>query len=476
MGFGKKDAEAYIEKNSKIVTDVSDKIWELAEISLQENESAALYVKVLKELGFEVKENINGIKNAFSASCGAGRPRIGILAEYDALSGLSQKAGSTVCEPLTEGGNGHGCGHNMLGAGALAAAIGIKEYLENNEIQGEVILYGCPGEEAAASKAFLARDKEWERLDAALTWHPDDTNEVVIGSSNACVQNLYSFKGTAAHASGNPEMGRSALDAVELMNIGVQFLREHMTDDARVHYAITNSGGISPNVVQAKAEVLYFVRSKHISETLALQERVDKIAEGAALMTGTAFEKKFIDGLSDTVANHELEKLLYKNFEETGVSSYTKEEHEFADALYSTYDSAGYVPGLASTVDSAYAGKVLEIRERSGHAMNDFLLPLSNKDVFMAGSTDVGDVSWQCPTGQIHVAAWPNGTPGHSWQNVSCGKTSIGHKAVITAGKVLCGAAIDLLEQPELIKKARAEFEYRTKEGYICPIPADAKC
>ncbi|MCQ2442036.1 MAG: M20 family metallopeptidase [Oscillospiraceae bacterium] len=463
-----------VESKKNIIDYVSDQIWDYAELSLQEERSAELFCEVCEKEGFQVERGIHGISTAFAASYGEGRPYIGILAEYDALSGLSQVGGELTHQERIPGGTGHGCGHNLLGAGALAAALGVKAFLEQNPQSGTVILYGCPGEEGGAAKAFMARDGLWYRLDAALTWHPEDCNEVVTGSSNSCIQVQYKFHGVAAHAAGDPDRGRSALDAVELMNIGVQFLREHMSDKARIHYAITDTGGRSPNVVQANAGVLYMVRSNHVFEAVELQARVDKIAEGAALMTETTFERQFIDGLADTVTNHALEKVLYSNFEEVGVPTYTEEELSFADALSQTYSGNDNVPGLGAFSDLLIAKRVKAMQAQQGHAMNAFLLPLYQGDVFRPGSTDVGDVSWQCPTAQIHVAAWPNGSPGHSWQNVSCGKTEIGHKAVSYAGKVLAASAIDLLTQPNLLQEAKEEFAFRTTEGYVCPIPPDA--
>ena len=467
-------AIAAIDAKSNIVRRVSDAIWDYAELSLQEERSAALYCQVLEDEGFSVEKGICNIPTAFAASFGSGKPVLGILAEYDALSGLSQKAGSLEREGVVAGGCGHGCGHNLLGAGALAAALGVKAYLQETGWAGTVILYGCPGEEGGAAKAFMARENLWRELDAALTWHPDDANEVVTGSTNSCIQTQYLFTGIAAHAAGDPERGRSALDAVELMNIGVQFLREHMSSRARIHYAITDAGGRSPNVVQPKASVLYMVRSNRVAEAVELQKRVDQIAEGAALMTGTTFEKKFIDGLADTVPNHTLEAVLYKNFQDLGAVVHTAEEHAYADALAATYPGSDRVPGIGPENDAALAETVRALREKNGHAMNDFLLPLYQGDAFHPGSTDVGDVSWQTPTGQIHAAAWPNGAPGHSWQNVSIGRTAIAHKAVLQAGKVLAAAAIDLLEDPALLEEARKEFARQTAEGYTCPIPPDA--
>ena len=474
MSASKQTAFDYIDEKSGVITDVSDKIWDYAELSLREYKSGELYAKVLKEEGFTVEHPFDNIETAFRASYGSGKPVIGILAEYDALTGLSQIAGSETRKELVADGNGHGCGHNLLGAGAFAAALGVKAFLEATKTPGTVVLYGCPGEEGGAAKAFMARDGLWYGLDAALTWHPNDANEVLTGSSNSCIQTQYHFTGVAAHAAGDPDRGRSALDAVELMNVGVQFLREHMSDKARIHYAITDAGGCSPNVVQAKASVLYMVRSNHVAEAVELQKRVDKIAEGAALMTETTFEKKFIDGLADTVTNHALERVLYQNFQELGVPSHTTEELAYADQLSATYPGNDRLPGVGSQYDLDYAEQARALRTKAGHAMNDFLLPLYQGDAFEPGSTDVGDVSWQCPTAQIHVATWPNGCPGHSWQNVSCGRTDIGHKAALHAGKVLAAAAMDLLTQPALLEEAKAEFQRRTVAGYTCPIPADA--
>ena len=474
MTAEKQAAVAAIEKKADLVAQVADEIWSFAELSLQEEQSADLYCRVLEQEGFKVERGICNIPTAFSASYGSGRPIIGLLAEYDALSGLSQKGGSLTREELVSGGCGHGCGHNLLGAGAMAASLGVKAYLEAAKIPGTVVLYGCPGEEGGAAKAFMARDGLWYGLDAALTWHPDDANEVLTGSSNSCIQTQYHFTGVAAHAAGDPDRGRSALDAVELMNVGVQFLREHMSDKARVHYAITDAGGRSPNVVQPRASVLYMVRSNHVAEAVELQARVDKIAQGAALMTETTFEKKFIDGVADTISNFALERVLYRNYEELGVPSYTDEENAFADTLCKTYMGNDRIPGVAAEHDETAREQVAAMQKACGHSMNAFLAPLYQKNAFQAGSTDVGDVSWLTPTAQIHVAAWPNGCPGHSWQNVSCDRTEIGHKAAVHAGKVLAAAAIDLFNQPEILKEAREEFEKRTAAGFVSPVPADA--
>ena len=475
MNEGKKIALAEIAAKSEICCDVSDKVWEYAELSLQEFKSAELYVKVLKEHGFAVEEGVCGIKTAFTGTYGHGKPVIGILAEFDALTGLSQQGCTAEKKQLVEGGNGHGCGHNMLGAGSLAAAFGVKAYLEQTGKEGTVIFFGCPGEEGGASKAFMARENAWEKLDAALTWHPGSTNEVQTGSCIACIQKEYKFSGIAAHAAANPHMGRSALDAVELMNIGVQFLREHMPDSARIHYAITDGGGISPNVVQPTAQVLYMVRAAQVKDALELQRRVDKIAEAAAMMTETTVKQKFIDGTANTVPNFTLEEVLYKNFEEIGVPDYTEEELAFAQALVDTYENPSHeLPGYGTHFNAEIAEYVAEKSNNGTKPMNDFLMPMYHGNEVMPGSTDVGDVSWQTPTAQIGTACFSAAAPGHSWQNVAIGNSSIAHKGLIHAGKVLAMAAIDLYEQPETLEKAKVEFAKRAAAGYSCPVPADA--
>ena len=255
------------------------------------------------------------------------------------------------------------------------------------------------------------------------------------------------------------------------MNVGVQFLREHMPHDARVHYSILDAGGASPNVVQHQASVLYMIRSNFVKDCMALHQRVDKIAQGAALMTDTTIERRFVDGLSDTVCNHALEKLLYDNFAQLGVPECTPQEHEFMEKLSATYDGSDVPGGVGAHSDPAFAEQVKALQ--TSH-FNDFLMPLYQGPAFNAGSTDVGDVSYQCPTAQIHLAVWPNNVPCHSWQVVSCNKTPLAHKATVHAGKVLCAAAIDLLNQPELLAKAKAELQKRTAGGYTCPIPPDA--
>lgn len=473
MNDYQKNAIKYIDENAGIFTGVSDAVWAKPELSLKEFESAKLYCDTLRKYGFEVTEGLAGVATAFCGRYGSGRPVIGILGEFDALSGLSQAAGCSEHKPLVEGAPGHGCGHNMLGAGALGAAFAVKDYLEKSGHSGTVIFYGCPGEEGGAGKAFMAREGLWKELDCALTWHPSDVNEVVTGTNNSSIQVLYRFHGVSAHAAGDPENGRSALDAVELMNTGVQYLREHMTSDCRVHYAIIDAGGVSPNVVQSEASVLYMVRANKVRDSVKLLARVDKIAQGAALMTETSFDRQFIDGTAELVPNYTLEKLLYRIFNEVGLPEYTAGERQLAEELRKTYD-VPVAPGIAAGFDADIAADVAERTNGLSDALCGFIMPEYHSAGFVAGSTDVGDVSWQTPAAQVHCVTFPFGAAGHSWQNVSSGGTSLGHKGLINAAKIIACAAIELMNDPDTLQKARDEFARRTKSGYICPIEPDA--
>jgi len=465
----------YVTAQESLILDISHKIWDYAELSLKEYKSAALYIEKLKEAGFDVEEKLCGIDTCFSGKFGKGRPYIGILAEFDALDGLSQKGDCEEQIPLVKNGSGHGCGHNMLGAASFGAVLGIKKYLEETGASGTVFFFGCPGEEGGASKSVMARDGLWDDLDLALTWHPGDVNEVGTGTWNSCIQYLYKFKGLSAHAAGNPEMGRSALDAVELMNTGVQYLREHMPTDARIHYAITNTGGKSPNVVQAEAEVLYMVRSVAVADAIKLQARVDKIAEAAAMMTETTVEKVFVDACANGVPNPTLEKLLYKNMNEIDLPVYTEAEQAKAARLKTTYAMSGQPLTLGATYDRSIAKQVDELTQKGARAINNFVMPYYSGTEATPGSSDVGDVSWCIPTAQFYAVCWPSGCPGHSWQNVSCGAGGIGDKGVMYAAKVLCGAAIDALLDPSVVEAAKADFAQFAADGYQCPVPEGAK-
>ena len=440
----------YIDENAGVFTGASDFIWAHPELSLQEFEATKLYIALLREHGFTVTEKLGGIDTAFCGSFGSGRPHIGILGEYDALDSLSQKAGTVCREEAVPGAPGHGCGHNLLGAGSLAAAFAVKDWLEKSGKSGTVTFYGCPGEEGGSGKAFLAREGLWTELDAALCWHPADANLVRSGTNNSSIQVLYRFTGIASHAAQAPEAGRSALDAVELMNIGVQFLREHMDSSCRVHYAITDAGGVSPNVVQPRAAVLYMVRGIEVEQSIRLLARVDKIAEGAALMTETQLERVFIDGTAELWPNFALEELLQQSMEAVGAPVFTEEELRLAAALRETY-----APGAA------------------GEALESGIRPLCSTEAFSPGSTDVGDVSQLCPASQIHAVTFPAAAPGHSWQNVAYGCSSFAHKGMLFAGKTLALTAVRLLSEEDALQRVKSEFARRSAgRSYICPSPA----
>ena len=462
----------YIQSRADDFIAVSDRIWEFAELSLNEYKSVACYLDFLRKEGFSIREQVAGVPTAFAASYGSGSPRIGILAEYDALSSLSQKAGVAEKDPLVPGGHGHGCGHNLLGAGSLAAAVTIKKLIELGQLKGTVVFYGCPGEEGCAGKSFMARDGEFRDLDAAITWHPGDTNEVTTGSNAACLQYLYSFQGQTAHAAGDPHLGRSALDAAELMNVGVQFLREHMRKCESVHYSFLDVGGPSPNVVQPTASVLYMVRSDNVRNAKSLLERVHNIARGACLMTGTEVSIRQVDGTASTLSNTVLEKVIHKNLEAAPLPVYTDDELAFAEAIHNTYDCRD-LPGTAPRFDWKVKQQVKEWTNDGQKAVNDFVMPYVPSDYMSAGSTDVGDVSWLTPTAQFNAATWPSNCPGHSWQMVSTGKTGFAHEAMLYAGCVLAMTAYDLMTEPDILSEARAEFSVTAAGGYDCPLEPD---
>lgn len=463
-----------IQENASKITGLSDEIWGYAELSLLEYRSTAAFVKLLKKEGFQVEENVCGIPTAFSGSFGSGSPRIGILGEFDALSGLSQQSGVPEKKALQADGSGHGCGHNLLGAGALGAAIAVKNAIAAGKLKGTVIFYGCPGEEGCAGKTFMARDGLFRDLDAAITWHPGSENEVTTGSNAACIQMAFSFQGTAAHAAGNPWDGRSALDAAELMNLGVQFLREHMEPKCSIHYSIADGGGLSPNVVQPTAKLIYMIRAENVSKAKALLARVEKIAEGAAMMTETTVSSYQIDGTSDTLSNTVLEKLLDENLHQAPMPEYNEEDWAFAAALRKTYPHS-QLPGSNTQDNPILKQQIIKLSENGQKDINDFVVPYYPANPYSPGSTDVGDVSHLTPTAQFTTATWTAGVPGHSWQVVATGKTEMAHKGMLYAAKVLAGTAADLMENPDLVKQAREEFKITGADGYDCPIGKELK-
>ncbi|MCG3260709.1 MAG: amidohydrolase, partial [Candidatus Heimdallarchaeota archaeon] len=386
------DIIQWIDANQQRFIDISDKIWEYAEIRFEEVKSAKLQIEVLEEEGFEVTKGVADMPTAFVASYGKEGPIIAVLGEYDALSGLSQKAGVFEKTPVEEGASGHGCGHNLLGAGGLAATIAVKNYLESHKIPGIIQYYGCPGEEGGSGKTYMVREGLFDAVDIALCWHPFSTNFIFNLSSLSNIQVYFRFKGISAHAAAAPHMGRSALDAVELMNIGANYLREHIITQARLHYAVTNTGGNAPNVVQADAEVLYLIRAPTILQTKEIYERVKKIAKGAALMTETEVEIIFDKAASDLIPNNVVGGVLFEKFKEVGAPRYTKEEIEFGEKLRQTFNE-GELPELNTF--GAFEEELGEdmIEKIKTKIIFDDILPNTLPEFTLPGSTDVGDVS-----------------------------------------------------------------------------------
>ena len=471
----KNESLKVIDSLSKSITDISDNIWDHPETGYQEFFAANLYCEFLKANGFELEEGICGIPTAFCATYGSGRPVIGFLAEYDALEGMSQQAEVTECIPVTPGAPGHGCGHNLLGAGILGAVLAVKDYLSQGK-PGTVKLFGCPGEEIGSGKTFMSRAGAFDDLDTAISWHPSDVTEVGLTNSLANQQICYHFKGIASHAASSPEMGRSALDACELMNVGVQFLREHVPTSCRIHYAITNSGGNTPGIVQPTADVLYLMRAPEFRIVKDLRERIDNIAKGAALMTGTTVDIEFKKACSDTVPNLTLAKTMQKSLDELGNPVFDDNDRALADALFHKKEKKSdfYMGKCLQVTDPVKKEALLKYADAP---IYEEFLPLSPFIGLGIASTDVGDVSNICPVVQVYVATMPANTSIHSWQEVSVGKSAMAHKGMLQAAKIMASCAMDLYDDPEIIAEAKNELKERLKgEAYICPIPKEIPC
>ncbi|SKC45637.1 M20 family metallopeptidase [Maledivibacter halophilus] len=466
-----------IDQKKDIFTEISDKIWEYAETRFEEFKSVELLSKALEDEGFDVKREIADIPTAVKGCYGSGYPVIGILGEYDALSGLSQKSGISEEAPVIAGGNGHGCGHNILGAASLLAAVAIKDYIVENNIEGTICFYGCPGEEGGSGKTFMAREGVFEDIDVAITWHPGTYNGIMNVNTLANYQVYYKFHGKSSHAAAAPHLGRSALDAVELMNVGVNYLREHIIPEARIHYAVTNTGGTSPNVVQAQAEVIYLIRAPKVSEVDEIYKRVCDIAKGAAMMTGTKCDIIFDKACSNYIPNNTIEKLMYENYKELGTFDFDEKEIKFAREIRATLsdsDKNNDLQMAKKLMGEKSTSEILKELERKD--LCDIILPYSDSSNVNIGSTDVGDVSWIVPTAQVFAACYALGTPAHSWQMVAQGASSLAHKGLVTAGKVMAMTALDILTNPKIIENAKKELKEKLDgETYICPIPKGVK-
>ncbi len=406
-------------------------IWDYAELGYKENKSSALLQSTLNDNGFIVEAGVAGMPTAFVATYGSGSPVVAILAEYDALPGLSQD-NSPVKTPVANKNNGHGCGHHLFGTGSVAAGIAIKKLLESGKIKGTIKIFGCPAEEGGSGKVYLVREGLFSNVDIVLHWHPSNNNSVTYTGSLANKSAKFRFYGTSSHASISPEQGRSALDGVEAMDNMVNMMREHIPQETRIHYVITN-GGKAPNVVPDFAEVYYVVRNPEKDLAVSIFDRVVKIAEGAALGTETKMEYEVISGVHDLLINKTLAINMQNNLEKVGGVVYTEEEKIFANKIQTSF------LGKAASIDSAGIVKALHIEKNQA-------------------STDVGDVSYAVPTVGVETATWVTGTNAHSWQAVACGGTDIGIKGMIVAAKTLAFTAIDLFTNPALIKKAKEEF------------------
>ncbi|MGR7690531.1 M20 family metallopeptidase [Klebsiella aerogenes] len=453
---------------------IADDIWDHPETRFQEFWSAARLADALEAEGFQLSRHAGGIPNAFIASFGEGKPVIALLGEFDALAGLSQQAHSAEPTSATPGENGHGCGHNLLGTAAFAAAVAAKQWLQQHGGSGTLRFYGCPGEEGGSGKTFMVREGLFDDIDAALTWHPEAWAGMFSTSTLANIQAAWRFTGTAAHAANSPHLGRSALDAVTLMTTGSNFLNEHIIEKARVHYAITDTGGVSPNVVQAQAEVLYLIRAPEIADVQQIFARIEKIAQGAALMTETSVSCRFEKACSSYLPNRTLEAAMYQAVCHYGTPQWSNEERAFAADIRATLgvtDIQNSLKNIAGT--SGEEGKAFA-RRHHDTVLIDEVAPWAATENVLAGSTDVGDVSWKAPVAQCFSPCFAIGTPLHSWQLVSQGRTSIAHKGMLLAGKILGATAIRLFSDRPLLEASQQELaQVLAVSPYQCPIPRD---
>ena len=457
-----------IDEKSAMLDGLADYIWDNPELAFGETKSAACQIELLRSEGFEVAENLADIPTAFSGRFGHGKPVIGILGEFDALSGLGQVSGATVKTP-NGGESGHGCGHNLLGAGGLAAAVAVKEYLAANEKDGTIVYFGCPAEEGAGAKQFIARAGCFDDVDFAYAWHPATSNTVSGWGDVAIMGANFIFDGVASHAGGSPHLGRSALDAAELMNVGVNYLREHMIDEARVHYAYSDAGGTQPNVVPAHAVIKYEVRAPKVAQVQELFARVVNIAKGAALMTETKMEYEVTMAFSDYVANKTLAKVMSDCLEEVGAPAWDEADYALASKFLHTYNKTTMKSIREEAAELYGDDRVDEVLARP---LDSEIHPFDAKERrYHSGSTDVGDVGYATPTVNLNVATACIGNVGHSWQNVAFSNSPVGDKGMITAAKVLALATLRTMDDAELIARARAELLAKNGGRYVCPLP-----
>ena len=456
--------EKWIDSHQEMFVGVAADIWEYAETGYKEVQSSARMVHVLKKFGFRVQEGVGEAPTAFVAEYGSEKPVIGLMAEYDALPNLSQKL-DTKPNPLIPGANGHGCGHNLLGTASLAAAIAVKEAIERGEIHGTIRLYGTPAEELLTGKVYMAKQGVFNDLDIALGWHPEGVNAVFETSTSAMRSAKFHFKGVTAHAASDPFNGRSALDAVELMNISANYLREHVLPGVKIHYA-TIVSDLVPNIVPDKASVWYFVRGNNSDVVEQVYQRLVHCANGAAEMTETSYDIEFLGGCSDYMPNRALNKALWDEMNKIAVPKFSAEEHEFARlvGLYSEENGKRFRESLESAYGvDAHQGDICE-----------YLAPMSDMKAksTISGSLDIGDVSRIVPTAQFTAVCQGYSCSSHGWQCTSFSRSNIGMQGMIYAAKVLGNMSARLMNDPELILEAKQEF--RKKTGgvpYKSPLP-----
>ena len=450
----KETAWKWIDANQDLIVSISDEIWKYAEYGLCEEKSSKLLAETLKDFGFKVKLGVAKMPTAIYSEKGNGQPVIVTMGEYDALPGISNKA-IPKKEPLIEGGMGHGCGHNIHGTTALAAAISVSQALEMNGVEGTIRFYGTPAEETAGGKGFMVNAGLFDDVDAALSHHPGYLNVASLQSNNITSGARFHFYGKSSHAAGNPEAGRSALDAIELMNIGVNYLREHILDDARIHYVI-EEGGMQPNVVPDYARSWYYIRAPERELLEPIKRRVLKIAEGAALMTETKLKAEMSEGGYNKIPNKVLSEIVTSNMRQIGPPMYSKKELDFASKIAETFPKSDRTDWLRKRGVPAWE-KYIDV-----DLINDIFEPWDD-GTHSAGSSDVAHVSWVTPTMEFGTACNVNGAPGHSWQFVACSGSEIGHKSLIFASKTMAGSVIDLIANKELLKNAHTELHKRLR-------------
>ena len=458
-----------IEEKKDTFIDASDKIYNFAELAYEEVQSADLLCKILEDEGFTVERGLADIPTCFMGTFGSGRPIVGILGEFDALPALSQEGGNPVHTPICDGGPGHGCGHCLLGAGALAAAVAVKDYLVETGKEGTVIYYGCPAEEGAGSKQFMARAGLFDDCDFCYTWHPATLNDVSADSGTAIMGANFEFRGVAAHAGGSPWLVRSGLDAAELMSVGCNYLREHILDGQRIHYAYSDVGGTFPNVVQAYAKVKYEVRARTVKEMKALFSRVVKVARGAAEMTETQMSYDITMAFSDFSSNSVLAKVASDCLKELGAPEWDEEDYKLAKQFLRSYDKMqqeGIRTTIAEELGDDNLDDLLDRPLHSGVIEYD-----KSKGRFLGGSSDVGDVGYATPTAEIHVATACLGNIGHTWQMAGQAGSRIGHRGMLRAAEVIALSCIRTMESPEVMEAARAEYKKKSGGKYECPLP-----